>query len=173
MARPKKIEGGATTQPVTTATSSAPNTTPAEGVSTAPEALVAEPTQLDDTTTVTPAESAVVETSLPLEGGTADPAESPVVPPSQREDGTNPAPVAAEATTQPEQVALVATSTPIPDGLGPKVVLGPGQSVDVQVAGRGGGKADVAQGGGTRPEGLNPGFAAAAEYVRGLAADAG
>ena len=116
IARPKKNEGGATT-PVTTATSSAPNTTPAEGVSTAPEALVAEPTQLDDTTTVTPAESAVVETSLPLEGGTADPTEAPVVPPSQREDGTNLAPIAAvEAPAVPveaqprklsaEQVAL-------------------------------------------------------------------
>lgn len=126
MAKPKKIEGGAST-PVTAATSSAPNTTLAEGVSTAPEALAAEPTHLDDATTVTPAESAVVETAIPLEGGPTEPTEASVVPPSQREDGTNPAPVAAveeslplEAATQPEQVAPVTTSTPIPDGLGPK-----------------------------------------------------
>ncbi len=127
MARPKKIEGGATTQPVTTDTSSAPNTTPAEGVSTTPEAIAAEPTQLDDTTTVTPAEGAVDTAALPLGGGSTEPTEAPVVPPSRSEDGTNPAPVAAveeplplEVAIQPEQVAPVATSTPIPDGLGPK-----------------------------------------------------
>ena len=36
------------------------------------------------------------------------------------------------------------------------------------VGGRGGGKADVAQGGGTQPEKIGEGFAAAAEYVRSL-----
>ena len=36
------------------------------------------------------------------------------------------------------------------------------------IGGRGGGKSDVAQGGGTEPELLNEGFVAAAEYVKGL-----
>ncbi len=70
------------------------------------------------------------------------------------------------------KVALVAAAndTAQAQGLGANALL---QAALPEVAGRGGGKADVAQGGGTRPEGLNPGFAAAAEYVRGLAADAG
>jgi alanyl-tRNA synthetase len=40
------------------------------------------------------------------------------------------------------------------------------------IDGRGGGKDDVAQGGGTRPEGLDDAFAAVAEYVASLAEDA-
>lgn len=114
MARPKKNEGGAIAP--APAVPAAPNTTPAEGVSTTPEATVVEPIQADGTTIVTPSDSAVDQAALPAEVAP----EQPVVPPSQREEGTTalsteePLPVVARAA---EQVELAAT--PIPEGLGP------------------------------------------------------
>jgi len=109
MARPKKIEGGATTQPVTTADASSAPITQAEGAPTAPEAPVVEETTqvtpVDTTLAALPTEAAaepVVHSSPPVEGTTPD-------------DGTVTEGVAS-AQAEPSPV----TTTPIPDGLGPK-----------------------------------------------------
>lgn len=108
MARPKKIEGGATTQPVIRADASSAPITQAEGAPTAPEAPVVE-----ETTQVTPVDTTSAD--LPTEA-----AVEPVVPTSPPVEGTTPddgtvTEGVASAQAEPSPV----TTTPIPDGLGP------------------------------------------------------